>query len=82
MSNHDDQQTAGSDVEPRPLPEDSVDAVRGIVEMIYCTRDACFANGARENKPMGQGLDFLAHELARHLDVIEDALFPGRRELG
>lgn len=74
-------QFPGSDVEPRPVPEDSVDAVRGIVEMIYCARDACLSSSVRENKPMGQGLHFLASELDRHLDVIEDAMFPGRRHL-
>jgi hypothetical protein len=66
----------------QPIPEDSVDAVRGIVEMLYCMRDAFWSNGVRgDNMPAGRGADFLVRELSRHIDVIEDALFPGRRQL-
>jgi hypothetical protein len=64
-----------------PSPEFSVDALRGIEEMLFCMRDACNLNGIRENKSMGQGLDFLAYAMKRHVDIIEDALFPGRRHL-
>lgn len=77
MSQTNDDQTTDA----RPCPEDSVDALRGIEEMLFCMRDACNLNGVRENKPMGQGLNFLAYEIRRHVSVIEDALFPGRRHL-
>lgn len=67
---------------PRPNAEDSIDAVRGIVELLYCMRDAFWSNGVRgDNKQSGQAAHFLARELDRHIDAIEDALFPGRQQL-
>jgi len=59
--------------------ETSIDALRGAAETLNLMRDACLADRDRRT---GSALDFVTREIERHIDVIDDFVFPGRRHLG
>jgi len=58
--------------------EEGIDELRGIAEIFLSIRDTCNNDG---DKHMALGLQFLSDAMHRNLDVLEDALYPGRRDL-
>lgn len=59
--------------------ENSIESIFSAVEALMCIRDAA---RIREDAGMHRAIDLVARAVEEHITIIDDIVFPGRRNIG